>query len=352
MHLQSTAKKIIAVFSVILTVLSLWGCNEEYTEKTSFAMGSVFSARVFSRDTEKTEEILLLLDDAVKQSDKAFSNTDENAEIYKLNEFGILNASDYLKKSLSDTITVCNILERSVDISIGRVTALWGFNTDTPSLPDDKEIRESIKNCDIDKITVEAESSRISIDKAIAVDLGAVGKGLACDNALEKTRYYGIPYIVSFGGTVLAYGKGPQNGKWTVGIRNPFGNETDIIGKFTFEAESEKDYIIISTSGNYEKTFTENGKVYHHILDSATGYPVENDLVSVTVVSKSGLNADALSTAVFSRGLKEASLKWLKAFGSEAIFIFKDKTYYVTDGLKNSLKITEDGFSYKEYDEK
>lgn len=352
MLLNKALKKTIAVFMIILTLLGIAGCTAQYEEKTSFAMGSVLSAKVFTDDKEKSEEILLLIEEAVKQADKAFSNTDKDAEIYKLNDFGTINASDYLKKSLTDTISVCNILERSIDISIGKVTALWGFNTETPSLPDETEIRTHIKACDMDKITVSTESSVISVSRDMAIDLGAVGKGLACDNALEKTRYYGIPYIVSFGGTVLAYGTGPNNGKWTIGIRNPFGTENEIAGKLSFVHKEKKDFVFISTSGNYEKTFTQDGKTYHHILNSITGYPVENDLVSVTVVSESGLNADALSTAVFTRGLNETSLYWLKIFGCEAVFIFKDKSYYVTDGLKDALEMTAEGFTCKEYYEK
>lgn len=353
MHFSKAFKRCTAVICIIVIMaVSFSGCQKKYTEKTSFAMGSVLTAKVFTEDTEKGEEIFSLINGAVSDAEAALSNTDDTAEIYTLNKEGKIYASDYLKNVLMDSIMVCNILGRRVDISIGKVTSLWGFNTETPSVPDENEIKKHIENVDIEMIRIDNESTKIEIEDTIELDLGALGKGAACDAAFEATRLLYTPYIITLGGTVLAYGEGPQDGKWTVGIRDPFSSDAaNIFAALTLSPVSPKNAVFISTSGSYEKAFTENGKTYHHILDTNTGYPVGNSLVSVTVTAPSGLNADALSTACFIEGITENSLSWLKSFGAEAVFVFSDKTYYVTDDLKEALEITADGYKFKNYNE-
>ncbi len=351
MHITSVIKKSAAVISVITVLLSLTGCQSEYKEKTSFAMGSVYTSKVFTDDTEKADEMLSLIDDAISEADMTFSATNENSELYTLNKFKMIYASSYLKQSLMKTIMVCNTLGRTVDISIGNITSLWGFHTESPSLPADEDISKYNMDNRIEKIAIDTESDKILLESGISLDMGAVGKGLACDAAAEAISIYNIPCIVSFGGTVMAYRRGPSDDKWSVGIRNPFGSDSDIFATLRLSPMEPKGAVFVSTSGSYEKNFTENGKTYHHILNSKTGYPVETDLISVTVVAPSGLNADALSTALFSNGLNDRSLEWLKNFGAEAVFVFTDKTYYITENLKDAFELTSSEFTFKEYNE-
>ena len=103
----------------------------------------------------------------------------------------------------------------------------------------------------------------------------------------------------------------------------------------------------VSTSGSYEKFFEKDGKVYHHILDAHTGYPADSRLSSVTVVCSSGTLSDALSTACYILGYND-SLALLKNYDAEAVFIFKDKTVRVTDGLENKFTLTDESFVIKE----
>lgn len=350
MHFSRKFTKITALILVLATaVLCFSGCSDKYSVNTSFAMGSVLTAKIFSDDEEKSAELFTKINDAVQLSESALSNTKTDAEIYNLNKDKYIYGSEYLRAVLMDTVMLCNILNRKVDISIGKVTSLWGFNTDNPSLPLKNEIEENIKNVSVEKILIATENAKVTIEDDIELDLGAFGKGAACDAVYDALVYSYTPYIVTLGGTVAAYMEGPDKGKWTIGIRDPFGTENDLFGTLSLAPFSPKNAVFVSTSGSYEKSFTENGKTYHHILDTKTGYPVDSDLISVTVVAQSGLNADALSTACFAEGLTENSLTWLSGFFAEAVFIFSDKTYYATDGLKDSLKITADGFTLNGY---
>lgn len=308
-------------------------------------MGSLLTATICSEDKELCDDIFKKVTSAINESEKALSNTDRESELYKLNKNRVIYASDYFKKVLSDSITLCSITEMRLDISIGKVTKLWGFNTDDPSLPSDEDIKEAVNTSGIRKITTDTESDMIAIDKDIELDFGAFGKGAACDAAYNAIANRYIPMIMSLGGTVFAYGENPKGKEWSVAIRDPYSTENAHFGVLNLDPIYPKNAVFVSTSGSYEKCFTENGQTYHHILDPDTGYPVENDLVSVTVVANSGLNADALSTFFFINGLNQETLTYIDTFDCEAVFIFKDKTYYITDGLKDSLKKVSSDYS-------
>ena len=140
--------------------------------------------------------------------------------------------------------------------------------------------------------------------------------------------------VVSVGGSVLVYGKSA-----TVGITDPYDTSS-------YMAVLKLKDKFISTSGDYEKYFEQDGKRYHHIIDPSTGYPSEGDLTSVTVISDSGLESDALSTACFVLGYKK-SLGLLNQYNAEAVFIFKDKTVAVTDGIKKSFEIKNSDYTVK-----
>lgn len=348
----SLSAKFTAVFCIILLLVPTFSsCTDKNFEKTSFAMGSVLSVKTYTDDNTQAEEIFTLINDAVSMADKALSNTDEEAEVYKLNKDKIITPTKYFENVLSDTILICNILDRRVNVSIGKVTSLWGFNTENPHLPDAAELEAAVNGINLESVVISSESSTVSIGSETELDMGAFGKGAACDAAFNAVYAKHIPLIMTLGGTVMAYGHGPSDGWWTIGVRNPFGDSNSHFATLKLFPDDVSNAAFVSTSGNYEKTFTENGKTYHHILDPKTGYPVENDLVSVTVIANSGLNADALSTALFINGINEKAKSDIEIFGCEAIFVTKDKICYITDGLTDVFEITDKSFTVKNINE-
>lgn len=331
-------------------LLTFSGCGERYTEKTSFAMGSMLSVKIFAESEEQGNEIFELINSAVTQLDAAISPSAENSEIAVLNTTKNTILSSTAKDFLADCILYSNILDRRVNVAIGAVTKLWGFSTEAPSVPDKNELNNAVAAVDIEKVRIDDITGRVTIPDDMEIDPGAFGKGAACDAAFLATQYKYVPYILTLGGTVLACGNGPTDGKWTIGIRDPFSDAGAYFATLSLAPTSAKNAFFVSTSGSYEKTFIEDGKTYHHILNPKTGMPVETELVSVTVITSSGLSADALSTALFVEGLNDNSLGYIKSLSAEAIFVFRDKTYYVTDGLKDAVKITADGFRAIEYE--
>ncbi len=351
---MTSSKKILtctALFvAVCLILLTTSGCTAKYTEKTSFAMGSLLSAKIFADTPEQGDEIFELISTAVSRLDSEISPTNENSDIAVLNRTKNLTVNSGTKELLSDFILYCNLLDRNVDISIGAATALWGFSGDTPQIPDSDELAAAVASADIEKILIDTATNRITIPDDMMIDPGALGKGAACDEAYKATQYKYVPYIMSLGGTVIAYDAGPDNGKWTIGVRDPFDASGSYFATLSLGQKSEKNAFFVSTSGSYEKYFEEDGKLYHHILDPKTGMPVETELVSVTVVTSSGLSADALSTALFVKGLCDDSLVFIESLSAEAVFVFSDKTYYITPGLRDAFSLTADGFTETEYE--
>lgn len=193
-----------------------------------------------------------------------------------------------------------------------------------------------------DKKTNTDESiSSIYIEDQCTLDLGAVGKGIACDVAQNylKQQKEVSGAVIAVGGSILLYGSKADGSNWNVAVQNPRGKDGEAMGVLSLSGTTN-----VSTSGDYEKYFMQNGKRYHHILDPSTGYPAESSLISVTVVSDNGLLSDGLSTACFVLG-KEKGERLLETYGAEGVFIDQNKKVTVTKGLKDKFTILNEEYT-------
>ncbi len=217
---------------------------------------------------------------------------------------------------------------------LGGVSDLWGFGTQTAAVPADDKLNMALTAAKDGK--TEVVSNTVKIPGGTVLDFGAVGKGVACDEARDVLKKSDVKRaVISVGGSILLYGEGQS---FSVGVRNPLGSSNDCIGTLSLGETC------VSTSGSYERKFTQNGKTYHHILNPETGYPVDNDLLSVTVVCDDGFLSDALSTACFVLGY-EKSLSLLEEYGAQALFVFENKNIRMTDGLVESFELSKADFT-------
>jgi len=304
--------------------------NRQEFSKSGIAMGTVVTQALKGTDAAATAD--KIQNRLVTIESQSLSWRIRNSEIYNINLHAGNRVSisavtaGWLKKSLE----VCKNSGGALDITVGKLTALWGIGTENARLPKQAEIDELLGGVGYEKVRITGNNIKIADGQSL--DLGAVGKGIACDEAqiiLKASRVKSA--IISVGGSVLLYGeKKPVN----VGIRNPRGEASDCMGILSL-----KD-CFVSTSGDYEKFIVVNGKKYHHILNPKTGYPADSGLMSVTIVCQSGLISDALSTACFVLGYKK-SLPLLKEYHAEAVFITKDNLVYVTEGLAGKFKMSD-----------
>ncbi len=351
MRFAAAKKTAVGIVCFLLCFCMLFsGCSRSAAPvpATGFAMGSLISVNVYTNEaTANTIADTIFKEIAALEG--RISATDETSEIAALNRGETVDLTPDTFDELRETLELCEMLRNRTDITLGSVTSLWGFSTDEPHKPADEEIAAALAAVGADRITF--DGSKVTLAPGQKLDLGAVGKGEACDIArvILDTSYV-VPAVVSFGGTVLCYGQ-KADGPWTVGIRDPFGTAQDVCAVYTFTPEDEMDFRIVSTSGGYEKNFTENGITYHHILDPDTGYPVENELAAVTAVGRYGRYCDALSTALYVNGLNEESRGWIDDFLIGAVFIFKDGGIWASEGLRDGFRLENtDRFYFTEYE--
>lgn len=234
---------------------------------------------------------------------------------------------------LTVLLDVCQKSAGAFDFTLGAVSDLWGFGAE-PGVPDETELKNALSHSGYEKLFLEGNSV-VYGDKNAVIDFGAAGKGIALDeikNALSGKKIKSA--VVSVGGSVLLMG----DKEFTVGIRNPGGNSGSYIAKLNIPA------FCISTSGSYEQQFEKDGEVFHHILNPETGFPVDNGLVSVTVLSQSGILSDALSTACFVLGYEEG-MALAKEFGCHAIFVTENKEIITEEYLIDIIEITDDSYT-------
>ena len=342
-------QRAVSLIGVLVILCALAGCGGQYTERTTFAMGSVLTAKIYAPE-EKADVLFERITGKVTALEKSISATDPASEVYAANRAGSANASASTLKILGDIVMVCNTLDGTVDVTMGAVTELWGFSTDTPRKPSDEETQAALATVGLEKLLLDDTNGMIVLADGQKLDPGAFGKGAALDEAYDALHSMAYPAVVSFGGSVMLFGR-PVSGKsWSVGVRDPFKGENDWFATLSLAPDADNYAGFVSTSGSYEKNFTEDGVLYHHILSPVTGYPVETDLVSVTVYAPAGITSDALSTACFVNGLNERTLQWLDSFGAEAVFVYSDRSYSVTDGLRDAFTLTDDAFTIREYE--
>ena len=301
-------------------------------EKTRVAMGTVVTVKLFGfgakNDLDKIETEINGLENSVLSWRK------EGSDVYRINKGSgtQVSVSPDTVKIIGQCIDISDDCGGVFDITIGNVTKLWDFGGNNQRLPSDDEIKTALGSVGYKNVSISGNA--VQIKKGQSLDLGAVGKGFVCDKIkelLDKGRTKSA--VVSVGGSLLIYG----NRAFSVGIVNP-DNDKQSMGTLKLKDTC------VSTSGNYEKYFEQDGKRYHHILNAKTGYPATSEFKSVTVVCESGLISDALSTVCYIAGYRK-SVEILKKFDAEAVFIFNNNAVRVTDGLSGKFTVTDDSYT-------
>lgn len=310
-------KIIIAIFTIF--ILLFVGCAPEEASINVTGMGTVISLKLYGEDCQQVKSSVL---DEFDKIDSACSLTKKDSAVNRLNETGKTDDPHILEQVNSIKELPKN---SGFDITVGSVTSLWNIGFENAKKPEHSQIEKALLSVGMEKTQIKDGTFILSKDQKI--DLGAVTKGYALDKAkeiLEKHNVSGA--VITVGGSVLFYGENPKNKNWTCAVKDPF-DTSKFIGTFSLENG------FVSTSGSYERFFSEDGKTYHHIIDARTGYPSESDVVSVTVICENGLLSDALSTISFMAGVEEGT-KILEKYDAKGIFIKKDGNITVVGDIE------------------
>lgn len=328
-------KKILIALAVVAAVAAaaIFFASSNEVKREFFAMDTFVSAKVKGFAAKDAAGGISSL---VRELDsKQLSRYTSGSEISRINSEAETVLSDEMRDYITELLEVGKMSGGKFDIALGAVSDLWSFN-DSPRVPSTDELTEALSRSGSGKLSLSGNT--LTRADGCIIDLGSAGKGIALDKVKSYLSDKKISSaVVSVGGSVLLYGKGSFN----VGVRDPWGEAGRSVMTVKLGASC------VSTSGSYERCFKQGGKRYHHILDPDTGLPVENGLVSVTVISDSGLLSDALSTACFVLGA-EGGAKLAAKYGCEAIFITEDKKVICTDGIKPNVTVLADGYTVVE----
>lgn len=309
--------KYIRTICLVLIMALLSGCKASPKvplSKTGFYFDTVISITLYdSQDENILRECFALCGDF----EKKLSRTIANSEVSRINSAAgqPIEVSDLTIEVLKKGIYYSELTNGAFDITIAPLSGLWNFKASKPSLPSQDAIDEALTHVNYQSIRIEDHYVTLTDPKA-AIDLGGIAKGYMADLLKDYLISQGVQKaIINLGGNVLTIGTKPDGKTFSVGIQKPFAkHNTPII------AVSSKDSSVV-TSGVYERYFKLGEKIYHHILDTATGYPCENNLYSVTILSEKSIDGDALSTACFTLGLDKAITLIQTLDNIEAIFI-------------------------------
>jgi len=197
---------------------------------------------------------------------------------------------------------------------------------------------------DYNKIQIDESKKNIFLeDSNMIIDLGAIAKGYAADEIVKLLKNAEVSSaIIDLGGNIYVLGDKIDGTPWKVGVQNPEKSGSDTIG---FVSVSNKSIV---TSGVYERYFEHDGKNYHHILSPDTGYPYDNNILGVSILSNNSIDGDSLSTTLFALGVDEG-LKLINSLDDvEAIFITKNHELYLTNGFKKAFTLTNNNYEIKE----
>ncbi|MGN1338746.1 MAG: FAD:protein FMN transferase, partial [Oscillospiraceae bacterium] len=323
-RIPKSAEAIIAASALILT-----GCSvqpEKYT-RDIFAMDTFMSLTAYGEQ----QPVQSALDEAVNRInslEQALSVTLPDSDISRLNNAAGTpvsvgrDALAIIQKSLEISVKSGGAL----DITIYPVLKAWGFTTGEYSVPTAEQLASLLEYVDYTQIRLDGDD--VTLPEGFSVDLGALAKGYTSDCAAEILRNSGVSSaILSLGGNVCAIGSKPDGDPWKIAVASPFDGE-NYAGTLTVQ-----DRFVI-TSGKYERCFTaEDGSRYHHIIDPNTGLPTENGLAAVTVIGGSGIECDALSTALLVLGEEGAVSFWREYGGFDMLLINDDRSIVVTPGI-------------------
>ena len=344
--------KIGLVFLILILLLTgskLISKNQDPISKTDFLMDTVMTIRIFDKSDEK------ILDKAfsrVREIEEKMSLTIESSEVSQINK----NAGIQPVSVSQETYYVLQEAKRYAEISngayeptIGPLVDLWDIKADEKErevLPVVKDINNKKALVDYNKLELLENNKVFLKEKDMKIALGGIAKGYAADEVRKVLIENGVDTaIIDLGGNLFAHGIKQDNTPWIIGIQNPFEVTGNYIATLKIKDKS------IVTSGGYERYFKHENKVYHHILDRETGYPSENEIGGVSIISEKSIDGDALSTTLFVLGVEEGKKLINSLEGIEAVFITKNNEIYISKNLEEIFTLDKkyNDFNVKTY---
>lgn len=316
----------------------------EEPTKTDFVLGTVCTVRLIEGGDKAT------LDEAFSRLRAIEDHMSANRDDTEISQVNAMAGKKPVKVSedtfyvISKALEYARLTNGAFDPSVGPLVKLWNIGNGGEKVPPAKEILAAKALVDWRQVVLDTTTRTVFLKKSgMRLDLGAIAKGYAADEIEKILMNHKVKAaVIDLGGNIFVFGSKKDKSPWRVGIQNPESERGEYLGIVT------GGQMTVVTSGVYERYFIENGKRYHHILSTQTGFPVDNGLVSVSIVSKSSIDADALSTSLFILGI-EKGMEFLKQFpDTYAVFIDKDKKVYLSVGAGKVFTLQDNTYRLAE----
>ena len=334
-------KKETRTFLALLAVLFL-GCmtavllrpkKTEPISRSDFLLNTFVTVTLY--DTED-ESLLDSCMELCRTYESRFSKTISTSEIYQMNHRQPEETTFSLSQDTADLIRegleYSRLSDGAFDITIEPLSSLWDFTSGEAVIPEESAIQAAAARVDYRNLVLDGNTLTF-LSPDTTIDLGSIAKGFIADRLKEYLVGQGVKSaIINLGGNVLCIGEQPDGSPFLIGLQAPFEERN------TIYANLEIHDLSVVSSGVYERHFVVDGKNYHHLLNPKTGYPYDNGLISVTILSSRSVDGDALSTTCFSLGLEKGLALVNFLDGIDAFFMTEDKEVHYSDGAEAFLR--------------
>lgn len=226
------------------------------------------------------------------------------------------------------------------NLAIGPLVKCWKIGFQGHSVPSPAELQARRALIDPHEVILDADARSVMLARpGMEIDLGAIAKGYIADLVQAFLRQQQVSHaLINLGGNVQTVGAPPDEQGWAIGLKKPFGAADELIGVIGVNNRS------VVTSGIYERYFELNGICYHHILDPHTGYPLDNELLSVTVISDRSLDGDIYTTLLYGLGVEQGIACLADKPGIEALFVTRDRRVICSSQRHFSFQLLDDDY--------
>lgn len=301
-------------------------------------MGSPILLKLFDHNEGLASRVFRL----IKQQENIFTVNRQDSDVMAINHAAGSHAV-VVSAPVFDLIrcakAVSQLPESSFNFTIGPLVKRWKIGFSGHSVPDASDLQALLALTDPDDVILDEPSRSVFLQKAgMEIDLGAIAKGYIADVVRDYLHQEKVTdALINLGGNVQTLGAGAE-GAWAIGLKKPFSTPDALIGVISVKGKS------VVTSGIYERYFESEGQRYHHILDPKTGYPLDNELLSVTVISDDSIDGDIYTTLLYGMGV-EKSLACLKNIPQiEAIFVTKDQQVIFSSQRQFTFTLLDNSF--------
>lgn len=325
-------KRILAAIVAVALLSGLSGCSALSKKRDLTYSDTLFDTVIKVEILDYSdEEVIKGCEDICKKYDAMFSKTDENSEISKINQAAgqPVEVSDDMITIIKKGLYYSRLSQGAFDITIGSVSNLWDFKSEEPVIPAADAVAAAKNHVNFLNIILKNNTVTLT-DPNTQLDVGAIAKGYIADRLKDYLKENGVKHaVINLGGNVLTLGTKADGSDYNIAIQKPFDKSGEAIASVKISDKS------VVTTGNYQRYFEKDGKIYHHVLDPKTGMPCETDLYSVSIITVSSLTADALSTVCFLKGYQEALALVNQLNNVDAVFVTSDnKVHYSANFLK------------------